>query len=105
MTQASLNAQRFTDFATLATKPAAFAFDGPAYKGLSVSTLTAPQRDYCQSHLYVPKCPCLQLTLRVSVGKHTARRQLRTPSRSTACVFAAKLQAERPTQRHALTGH
>lgn len=50
---ASLNAQRFTDFATLATKPAAFAFDGPAYKGLSVSTLTAPQRDYCQSHLRI----------------------------------------------------
>jgi cytoplasmic iron level regulating protein YaaA (DUF328/UPF0246 family) len=50
---AKLNHERFRDFHSLPTKPAVFAFDGPAYKGLSATTLSAPQRDYCQQHLCV----------------------------------------------------
>lgn len=52
---AKLNHQRFRDFHSLPTKPAMFAFDGPAYKGLSATTLSESQRDYCQQHLCVLK--------------------------------------------------
>ena len=63
---ATLNHERFRDFHSLPTKPAVFAFDGPAYKGLSATTLSVSQRDYCQQHLcvlnstYPPPAPLLR---------------------------------------------
>jgi len=48
---ATLNAQRFRDFADAPARPAMFAFAGDVYTGLDAATLEPPAIAYAQDHL------------------------------------------------------
>ncbi len=48
---ATLNAQRFRDFADAPARPAMFAFAGDVYTGLDAATLEAPAIAFAQDHL------------------------------------------------------
>jgi len=48
---AALNHDRFQRFAQQESKPAAWAFDGPAHKALAIASLSQAQQDYAQEHV------------------------------------------------------
>ncbi|QIE46061.1 peroxide stress protein YaaA [Pseudohalocynthiibacter aestuariivivens] len=50
---AKLNADRFRDFGTMDSKPAALAFAGDTYQGLEASTLSEDEMRYAQDHLRI----------------------------------------------------
>eukprot|EP00927_Polykrikos_kofoidii_P053511 TRINITY_DN48122_c0_g1_i1.p1 TRINITY_DN48122_c0_g1~~TRINITY_DN48122_c0_g1_i1.p1 ORF type:complete len:285 (-),score=51.26 TRINITY_DN48122_c0_g1_i1:26-880(-) len=50
---AKLNYDRFQTFEKQETKEACLAFDGPAFRGLDASTLTADEASFSQSHLRI----------------------------------------------------
>ncbi|MEQ8895900.1 MAG: peroxide stress protein YaaA [Roseovarius sp.] len=52
-TLAKLNAERFRDFGTMETKPAALAFAGDTYTGLDATSLDPEEMDYAQDHLRI----------------------------------------------------
>jgi hypothetical protein len=49
----NLNHTRFKEWSTNDEKSAAYAFDGPAFKGLAFSTLTTADRAYAQEHFRI----------------------------------------------------
>ena len=50
---AEVASKRTESFATAKTAPAAFVFDGPAYRALDAPTLTKSQLEYIQQHLTI----------------------------------------------------
>eukprot|EP00245_Coleochaete_scutata_P017986 TRINITY_DN911_c0_g1_i1.p1 TRINITY_DN911_c0_g1~~TRINITY_DN911_c0_g1_i1.p1 ORF type:complete len:383 (+),score=103.91 TRINITY_DN911_c0_g1_i1:195-1343(+) len=50
---ASLNYRRYHDFEKLATKPAIFAYNGPAYLGINPTTLSKGDLDFAQKHVRI----------------------------------------------------
>jgi len=50
---ARLNADRFRDFGTMETKPAALAFAGDTYQGLEAGTLDPDEMRFAQDHLRI----------------------------------------------------
>ncbi len=50
---AKLNADRFRDFGTMDSKPAALAFAGDTYQGLEADTLSEDEMRYAQDHLRI----------------------------------------------------
>jgi len=50
---AKLNAERFRDFGTMESKPAALAFAGDTYQGLEAGTLNDDEMRYAQDHLRI----------------------------------------------------
>ena len=49
----SLNYARYKGWSQQASKPAGFAFDGPAYKALDLPSFAQPELLYCQQHLRI----------------------------------------------------
>ena len=49
----SLNFSRYQQWSQQVSKPAGFAFDGPAYKALGLTSLNKADVLYCQQHLRI----------------------------------------------------
>ena len=50
---AQTNKQRYSNWEEQKAHPCAFAFDGPAYKGLNAATLSPTEINYLQTHLRI----------------------------------------------------
>ena len=48
-----MNHSRYESWSEQASKPAGFAFDGPAYKALDLTSLEPPDVLFCQEHLRI----------------------------------------------------